>query len=148
MEALCEKLDLPVIPLGEYEESMYNSFTGSAKYLDDAWNAENISFPVDWTYYYLLPDSLNRVEITRLDDNGQIIHYKKPLLTVSARNDGTFIDVSYIRAIVDGKAGNKEKQGQYVLVICDEKGKLLVPYLKDYYDGVYVVNVREDGECG
>ena len=145
MQALGEAMEMPVIPLDAYEESMYNSFSGGVKYLDDAWAAKDISFPVDWTYYYLLPDSVNRAEIMRLDEKGQMFSFKKPLITISARNDGTFIDAAYLRAIVDGKAKEKANQGKYLLVICDEKGKLIVPYLKDYYDGVYVINVKEDG---
>ena len=31
-------------------------------------------------------------------------------------------------------------------MVCDSAGRLLVPYLKDYYDGVYVVNIKLDGE--
>lgn len=145
MQDLGEAMAMQVIPLTAYEESMYNSFTGGVKYLDDVWAAKDISFPVDWTYYYLLPDSVNRAEIMRLDENGKMFSFKKPLITISARNDGTFIDAAYVRAIVDGKARPDNNKGKYLLVICDEKGKLIVPYLKDYYDGVYVINVKEDG---
>lgn len=145
MQMLGEAMEMPVLPLTAYEESMYNSFSGGVKYLDDVWAAKDISFPVDWTYYYLLPDSVNRVEIMRLDENRKMFSFKKPLITISARNDGTFIDAAYVRAIVDGKAQHDNHKGKYLLVICDEKGKLIVPYLKDYYDGVYVINVKEDG---
>lgn len=145
MQALGEAMEMQVISLEAYEESMYNSFTGGVKYLDDVWASKDISFPVDWTYYYLIPGSVNRAEILRLDENGQMFSFKKPLITISARNDGTFIDAAYVRAIVDGETQEKSNRGKYLLVICDEKGKLIVPYLKDYYDGVYVINVKEDG---
>lgn len=144
MEPLCERLGVKAFPLSRYEEYMYTSFTGALPLLEEFKKQVAGTLPADRTYYYLLPDSVDRVEVIRTDEAGKEIRYKKPLITASARNNGAFIGSRFTRAIVEGKACAKKYQGRYVLVLCDERGKLLVPYLKDYYDGVYVVSVKED----
>ena len=99
--------------------------------------------PSDHLYFYILPESVNRAEIFAEDEAGTEISYKKPLITFSARNLGAFIDGNYKRAVVDGESCNGEKQGEYLLVVCDRAGMVMVPFLKDYYDGIYVVNIKD-----
>lgn len=138
MDAFCEKIGVEPIALELYEEHVYNSFYGSLK-------SEYISSECeDRIVYYSLPDSKNRAQICGIQEDGERYCYKKPLVTTSAMNTGSFLDNHFCRAIVEGEARNDIKKGKYVLVVCDERGKLLVPYLKDYYDGVYVVNIMED----
>lgn len=144
MEELCRVTGLQSVPLDRYEESMYCGFTGSLAKQKEISETENFSFPIDRTYYYMLPGAENKVEIIQTDLSGETIRYKKPLITPSAGNTGAFIASSYTRAIVEGDACDEEKRDNDILVVCDASGKMIVPFLKQYYAGVYVVNVRED----
>lgn len=146
MEEMCRVTGLKAIPLDQYEEYMYNSFTGSLALQEEIRNIENLFIPGDRTYYYLLPGSDNRVEIMDTDSSGKTICYKKPLITSSVADTGSFIAPVFTRAIVEGDTDNEKTKDSYILVVCDECGKMLVPYLKDYYDGVYVINIKEDDD--
>lgn len=144
-EALCNEMGLEPIPLEQYREYMYTSFRGGlvSKGNMDHVHDEGLE---DQTYYYLLPETSNMVEVVGEDNLGNKVTYKKPIITSSARNLGSFIQSIYTRAIVEGEPQNTKNEGKYLLVICDGAGRLMVPYLKDYYDGVYVINMREDDE--
>lgn len=144
MEELCNRMGIEAFPLSRYEEYMYNSFKGDLAYQVNMSNIQYDSWPYDRVYYYLIPGSENKAEIIYTTEDGNTICYKKPVITCSARNTGSFITSNYTRAIVEGETTEKSHKDKYVLVIGDETGKLLVPYLKDYYDGVYLVNVRQD----
>lgn len=147
MEVLCRELGMESIPLNQYEEYMYNSFKGGLSSDEEIRKIKEIkdfSFPADRTYYYLIPDSPNKVEIIDIESSGKKNCYKKPLITSSVGNTGAFIAPDYTRAIVEGDTDNEKTKDSYILVVCDGCGKMLVPYLKDYYDGVYVVNIKED----
>lgn len=134
------------IPLNEYEEYVYNTFLGSLALEEDLRNYIPSDIPYDSLYYYLLPGTVDDAEVFDIDSIGKKVSYKKPLITSSGTNLGAFIEGGYTRAIVEGESHDKERADEKIMLICDESGKLLAPYLKDYYDGVYVVNIREDYE--
>lgn len=145
-EVLCDVLGLEQIPFEQYREYMYASFRGGLTLKDNLDFTQELEELQDQTYYYLLPDSVNMAEVMMEDSSGKKVSYKKPVVTSSARNLGSFIDSIHSRAIVEGEHRNAKKEGKYVLIVCDSAGRLLVPYLKDYYDGVYVINIRQDKE--
>ena len=141
---LCRAIGLESIPLDRYEEYMYNGFLGSLALREEIIEIENFTLPTDKTYYYILPGTENKVEIMETNSSGEQICYKKPLITPSAGNTGAFIAPSFTRALVVGDAYNEKKKDNNILIVCDESGKMIVPYVKQYYAGVYVINVRED----
>lgn len=145
-QMICRELGIESIPLDRYYRYSYSSFRGGV--LDNANLAftQEIESIKDKNFYYLLPNSPNMAEVIKKDDNGKKISYKKPIITSSARNIGAFIENIYIRAIIPGEAKVEGKEGKYVLLVCDNAGKQLAPYLKDYYDGVYVINIYYDSE--
>ncbi|MBQ4523913.1 MAG: hypothetical protein IJA10_13325 [Lachnospiraceae bacterium] len=145
-EALCNELGFESIPLEQYYEYMYASFRGGLMLNENLSFTEDLEELRDQNYYYLLPDTPNMAEVMGEDSFGKKISYKKPIVTSSSRNLGAFIDSTYFRAIVEGKTKDTKKEGQYLLLLCDSVGRLLVPYLKDYYEGVYVVNINVDDE--
>lgn len=144
MAALCDELGFESIPLEQYYEYMYASFRGGLMLNENLSFTEDLEELKDQNYYYLLPDAPNMAEVFAENSSGEKLSYKKPIVTSSARNLGAFIDSIYSRAIVEGTPQDAEKEGKYLLIICDNAGQLLVPYLKDYYDGVYVINIRKE----
>lgn len=146
MEVICKELGMEPIPLEQYYEYVYASFRGGLRLVEALDSIESIEELKDQIYYYLLPDSVNMVEVMEIDGLGNKVSYKKPVVTPSIRNLGSFIGSRYLRAIVEGEPQEANNEGKYLLVVCDSAGRLLVPYLKDYYDGVYVVNIKLDDE--
>lgn len=146
MQELCKMMQRDCIPLNEYEEYVYNSFLGSLVLKEELSDYIQPDIQYDSLYYYLLPDAVDDIEVIDTDASGERVCYKKSLITNSGTNLGAFIDGGYTRAIVEGESYDKESPDEKILLICDGRGKLLAPYLKDYYDGVYVVNIREDYE--
>ncbi len=144
-EVFLSEIGREPIPLEQYEEYVYSSFLGDMKYREDIAKIEEetLCFTEDQVYYYALEGTSQRAEVKKEDDNGVTINYKKPLYTPSTRNLSAIIDGDYIEAIVEGDTVDTLNTDNHLLVICDGAGKLLVPYLKDYYDGIYVVNVYE-----
>ena len=143
MEVLGRAMGLDVIPLNKYWEYTYNSFAGELILYDKIKEIEKTSSFMDYVYYYLLPGSDNRVEVYE-EEEGELISYKKPLITPSYRNIGMFIGSGYSKAIVEGESYDGKNNGEYVLMVCDDAGKVLAPYLKDYYDGIYVVSIMRN----
>lgn len=146
MQELCKMMQRDCIPLNEYGEYVYNTFLGSLALEEEIKAYISSDMKYDSLYYYLLPGTVDDAEVFDIDSIGKKVSYKKPLITNSDTNLGAFIDGGYTRAIVEGESYDKESPDEKILLICDGRGKLLAPYLKDYYDGVYVVNIREDYE--
>ena len=145
-EAICNKMGMEPIPLEQYYEYMYISLRGGLRASERLDSIEEMDDLKDYIYYYLLPGSPNRAEVIEEDSLGNKVSYKKPVVTGYVRNLGAFIGSKCLRAIVEGEPRDANNEGKYLLVVCDSAGRLLVPYLKDYYDGVYVVNIKLDGE--
>jgi len=141
---LAKQMDIDTLPLDNYEKYSYNHFLGNLVVNNPLLNELNTSYEDDYVEYYNLPDSVNRVEVFAKDDNGEIYSYKRFLYSEAASNLGTFVYTSDIRAIVEGESIQEKNKDKYLLVICDEAGKVIVPFLKDYYDGIYVVNIALD----
>lgn len=135
------------IPLEQYEEYVGEEFVGNMQFQKDIslLDAEELALMRNPLYYYRLKNAGQRAEVILFDNNGAANTYKKPLFTPSAQNLSSVIDDEYDRAIVDGESVDGRKADKYLLLICDNAGKLLVPYLKDYYAGVYVINIYRDG---
>lgn len=99
----------------------------------------------DELVYYDLPAGKNLVKEISYEGNRQVI-VKKPLLTLSSRNTSSVISGNVARAIVEGDARADNKKEEYLLLIGDNDAKLLIPYLKNYYKGVYFIKIsRKSG---
>ena len=141
MTKLAETKELSLITLDKYWEYSYNNFAGEMLMFEELNDISSVDGFIDHIHYYMYPNSHNLVEVIKEDDNGNVINVKKPLITPSYRNTGMFIDSKYLSAIVEGKSLNGSNDGKYLLVVTDDTGKIMTPYLKDYYDGVYVVSI-------
>lgn len=145
-QVFLEETGRAVVPLEQYEEYIGNQFEGSMKFHEDidALEYEGLFSVNNPLVYYWLKDSPDRVEIILFDDDGKKQGYKKALFTPSSVNLSSIIESDYARAVVEGKSMDGKKLDEYLLLIGDRKGKLLVPYLKDYYAGIIVIKISED----
>ena len=144
VKSLFSVIGTEIKTLEQYNEYVYGTFAGGLKGHSELAHILNLNVPDDENYYYMLQGSDNMVEVIALDDDGTEVTYKKPLITPSSANLASYINGSFNRAIVEGGSKESVSGGKHLLVICDSAGKVVVPFLKDYYDGIYVVNVRED----
>ena len=144
-QALCGEMGITPIELAGYEEYMFNTFQGSLQQsLKDKYENAEIStklegIPEDPLYYYLLPGAKNRsVRVKQVNH----VETTDNIQTVSKSRTGkaAFIGSNYQWAVAEGDGKSKEKEKKTALLVCDENGQLLVPYLASYYDKVYVVN--------
>lgn len=144
-QVFLESTEREIVPLDEYEEYVGRNFVGNMSFQTGIpkFNIGESTPFLNPLYYYQLKDSLQRVEII-LNEGDVLKSYKKPLFTPSTVNLSAVIDSSFVRAIVAGKSMDGNKTEQYLMVICDYSGKWIVPYLKDYYAGIYVINVYKD----
>ena len=149
MEVLGEKLGIKTRKLEDYEEYMYKSFTGnlchiaSDKYASNVGKISSIEdIPSDRTYYYLLPDAKNQTE-TIDKVNGLDYHVKRKTITESEAGINTFVGGIWDRAIVEGDGLDTAVGENAVVMICDYYGKLLAPFLANYYSQVYLINIYE-----
>lgn len=141
-----EKTGRKSIPLEEYEEYIGNRFKGKVEDQKEiAEQKEKGAFLADnRLYYYWLKGLRQQAKIMVRNPQGKEESYKKPLFTPSSINQTSLLDDDYDRAIVEGESVDKKKEKNYLLVLNDRAGAWVVPYLKDYYDGIYVVNLQRD----
>lgn len=135
---LCEMLGIEPFTLEAYEEHMYGSFRGSLYNINQLTAAESEGFPDDPVFYYLLPGSKNRE--TLLNEKGLV--FQRPVFTPSAKGMDTFVGTGPY-AVLEGDAKNEETQDAAVLLICDSNGRLLAPFLANYYEKVFVVQIQQ-----
>lgn len=145
---LCEALGIEPFSLADYEEYMYNSFYGKLyqssirRYSEESSIGGQLrAIPDDQLYYYLLPEGANREELFKLED-GKIEKITRPSITPSRTGPTAFIGADYLWAVVQGDGLLKDTAEESLLLVCDGKGKILAPFLANYYKNVYVVNIK------
>lgn len=146
-KVLCENLGIEPIPLEGYEEYMFKEIFGSLhlrEKLDSnlSMQVKNTveQIPGDRIYYYLLPDSANRTEIFNYE-NGEVVNRKKPTVVRSGSGVATFVGGTFDWAVVEGDSKEETKKDKSVLLLCSSDGRMVAPYLANYYENVYVVNI-------
>lgn len=150
--ALCKALGIEPFPLAAYDEHMYNTFYGDlyrwsrSRFSEESSIAEQImAMPDDQLFYYLLPDGANREKLFKRE--GEAVEtVTRPTVTPSLSGPSAFIGSSYLWAEVQGDGFNESTARQSLLLVCDDKGKLLAPFLANYYETVVVVNIWSYGE--
>lgn len=141
-----EETEREAVPLEQYTEDTGQLFVGNMRFhdaIEGLSQAKETAFQ-NPLYYYRLEQYPQQVEIIQMEADGTKTSYKKPLFTPSSKNLTSILEQQYDRAIVRGQSMDGKKEDKYLMVICDQAGMLLVPYLKDYYAGVYVINIHED----
>lgn len=143
--SLCGKMGVTPIPLGDYEEYMYNTFQGAFNsqmrkaYAEEKELEKVARFPDDACFYYCFPESKN-IETVVKGGTASV----EPILSRSRLGRSTFIGGSYAWAVLSGDAQSEKLREETILMICDDSGKLLAPFLANYCDSLYAVNLAWD----
>lgn len=124
-EALLEMTgEEPLPALTEYREELYP--------------ASDEGDVFDYTYLYTLPGSKNYCEVFRKDDEGQIHSRKYPVISRREKQSGSVVTgESYEWIVIEG-----DEEEESVLLIADDSGKAMAPYLANRCHKVILVDLE------
>lgn len=134
---LCEALGIEPFSREAYYEHMYREFYGNLYDEKQLTEEEQETFQGDPLFCYILPDARNR-EIV-LDENGK--EYRCPVFSPSTGGINCIVGDGQ-SVILEGDEQNEATKDEAIMLICDSNGRFLAPYLANYYETVYLVNVE------
>lgn len=149
-QVVFEELGYEKENLDAYREYVFGNFKGNlllealGKYTtnetkNDLGNMEEEPF-----YMYINGSSLNREELTFENKEGQFQTLKRQTIQYTGSGNYAVIGSSYKHSIVEG-SGKGQRKGN-LLLIADTKGKMMISYLSEIFEKVYVSNIYEDAD--
>ena len=93
-------------------------------------------------YIYMNGSNPNREELTFENKEGQLQTLKRQMIQFNSSGSNTVIGSDYDHSIVVGKG---ERKGN-LLLIADTRGKMMISYLSEIFEKVYVSNIYEDAD--
>lgn len=95
-------------------------------------------------YIYINGSNPNREELTLKNNQGQIQTVKRNMIQFINSGTNAIIATNYIHSVVEGR-GKGQKEGN-LLLIADTRGKMMISYLSEVFEKVYVSNIYEDAD--
>ena len=95
-------------------------------------------------YIYINGSNPNREELTFKNRQNQIQTVKRNTIQFNNSVTNAVIATSYLHIVVEGR-GNGQRKGN-LLLIADTRGKMMISYLSEIYEKVYVSNIYEDAD--
>lgn len=144
-QAILEELGKEPDNLLGYREYVFGDFHGSvlsaqrAACTSEALRAQLRKIPSDPYVIYLNGRNPNREKVTREAEDGTTQTVARRTIRMNSTGpSGIVAESDYLHSLVNGRG-----QGGIVLVT-DQAGQLLAPFLSETYEWVYVVNVQKD----
>lgn len=149
-QVIFEELGYDKENLDAYREYVFGTFKGNLlleslkKYTTgeikkDIGNMEQEPF-----YIYINGSSLNREELTLENKEGQLQTLKRQMIQFNSSGSYAVIGSDYEHSIVEG-SGKGQRKGN-LLLIADKRGKMMISYLSEIFEKVYVSNIYEDAD--
>ncbi len=149
-QVIFEELGYDKENLDAYREYVFGTFEGNLlleslkKYTTgeikkDIGNMEQEPF-----YIYINGSSLNREELTLENKEGQLQTLKRQMIQFNSSGSYAVIGSDYEHSIVEG-SGKGQRKGN-LLLIADTRGKMMISYLSEIFEKVYVSNIYEDAD--
>lgn len=149
-QVIFEELGYDKENLDAYREYVFGTFKGNLlleslkKYTTgeikkDIGNMEQEPF-----YIYINGSSLNREELTLENKEGQLQTLKRQMIQFNSSGSNAVIGSDYEHSIVEG-SGKGQRKGN-LLLIADTRGKMMISYLSEIFEKVYVSNIYEDAD--
>ena len=149
-QVIFEELGYDKENLDAYREYVFETFKGNLlleslkKYTTgeikkDIGNMEQEPF-----YIYINGSSLNREELTLENKEGQLQTLKRQMIQFNSSGSYAVIGSDYEHSIVEG-SGKGQRKGN-LLLIADTRGKMMISYLSEIFEKVYVSNIYEDAD--
>ena len=93
-------------------------------------------------YIYINGSNPNREELTFKNKQNQIQTVKRNMIQFNNSGTNAVIATSYMHSVVEGRGKGKRKGN--LLLIADTRGKMMISYLSEIFEKVYVSNIYED----
>lgn len=144
-QAILEKMGKEPDNLLGYRKYLFDSFNGSvlsaqkAQCESEEQRTQLRGIPSDPYVIYLNGRNPNREKVTQVGEDGTIQTVARRTIRMNGTGpNGIVEERDYLHSLVQGRG-----QGGIVLVT-DQAGQLLAPFLSEAFEWVYVVNIRED----
>lgn len=95
-------------------------------------------------YIYINGSNPNREELTFKNKQNQIQTVKRNMIQFNNSGTNAVIATSYMHSVVEGRGKGKEKGN--LLLIADTRGKMMISYLSEIFEKVYVSNIYGDAD--
>ena len=134
--------------LDAYSEYVFGNFKGNlllealGKYTTDEIKKGIENMEEEPFYIYINGSNPNREELTFENKEGQLQTLKRQMIQFNSSGSNTVIGSDYDHSIVVGKG---ERKGN-LLHIADTRGKMMISYLSEIFEKVYVSNIYEDAD--
>lgn len=145
-QVIFEELGYNKENLNAYREYVFGTFGGNLllealkKYTTDEIKKDIENMEKEPFYIYMNGSNPNREELTFENKEGQLQTLKRQMIQFNSSGSNTVIGSDYDHSIVVGKG---EKKGN-LLLIADTRGKMMISYLSEIFEKVYVSNIYED----
>ena len=95
-------------------------------------------------YIYINGSNPNREELTFKNKQNQIQTVKRNVIQFNNSGTNAVIATSYMHSVVEGRGKGKRKGN--LLLIADTRGKMMISYLSEIFEKVYVSNIYGDAD--
>ncbi len=132
--------------LDAYREYVFGTFEGNLllealeKYATDEIKKDIENMEKEPFYIYMNGSNPNREELTFENKAGQLQTLKRQMIQFNSSGSNAVIGSDYDHSIVEGKGQRKGN----LLLIADTRGKMMISYLSEIFEKVYVSNIYED----
>ena len=136
--------------LDAYREYVFGTFEGdllleaSEKYRTDEIKKDLDNMEKDPFYIYINGSNPNREELTLKNKQGQLQTLKRQMIQFNSSGSHAVIGSDYEHSVVEGR-GKGQRKGN-LLLIADTRGKMMISYLSEIFEKVYVSNIYEDAD--
>ena len=137
--------------LDAYRKYVFGTFKGNLcsnalkKYTTDEIKKEIENMEGDPFYIYINGSNPNREELTFKNKEGQPQTLKRQTIQFNGSGNDAVIGSDYEHnSIVEGR-GKGQRKGN-LLLIADARGKMMISYLSEVFDKVYVSNIYKDAD--
>ena len=136
--------------LDSYREYVFGTFRGNLfrealkKYSTDEIKKEIENMEKEPFYIYINGSNPNREELTLKNNEGQPQTVKRQTIQFNSSGNDAVIGSDFVHSIVEGR-GKGQGKGN-LLLIADARGKMMISYLSEIYDKVYVSNIYKDAD--
>ena len=136
--------------LDAYREYVFGTFDGNLllealeKNTTDEIKKDIENMEKEPFHIYMNGSNPNREELTFENKEGQLQTLKRQMIQFNSSGSNAVIGSDYEHSVVEGR-GKGQRKGN-LLLIADTRGKMMISYLSEIFEKVYVSNIYEDAD--
>ena len=149
-QVIFEELGYEEENLDAYREYVFGTFEGdllleaSEKYMSDETKKDIKNMEQEPFYIYINGSNPNFEELTFENKEGQMQTLNRHMIQMDTSGNHAVIGSDYEHSIVEGRRKGQRKGN--LLLIADTRGKMMISYLSEIFEKVYVSNIYEDAD--